>query len=255
MSDFSDFFPAAAGGGIGKTVTVGDYSYPNAQSLANFTGNKLTVFGASGATGNATSNLNIQLSSLTQPVGGTMYVQRMDTADTYVTIADITSATNGGACYAILGWNGDNTSGNFNKNFTTRITLDGGSAVEYPFAPVPDTASRKGFVAMGKAWVLASGISNSNGNSQAFQSQNQIVAESGPKTLYNTYDPTTGGWTNQNTWTSNVQRLQFDMIDAISASTQGLPYLHFTTSLKVEMKILAAGTVSNVYCGASILTF
>ena len=45
------------------------------------------------------------------------------------------------------------------------------------------------------------------------------------------------------------------MIDAISASTQGLPYLHFTTSLKVEMKILAAATVSNVYCGASILTF
>ena len=254
MSDFSDFFPAAAGGGIGQTITVGDVSYPNAQSLANFTGNKLTVFGASGASGTATSNLNIQLSSLTQPVGGTQYVKRLATADTYVTVADITSATNGGACYAILGWNGDNTTGNFNKNFTTRITLDGGSAVEYPFAPVPDTASRKGFVAMGKAWVLGSSI-NGSINGGLMQSQNQIAAESGPKTLYNSYDATTGGWNNQNTWTSNVQRLQFDMIDAISASTQGLPYLHFTTSLKVEMKILAAGTVSNVYCGASILTF
>lgn len=254
MSDFSDFFPAAAGGGIGQTITVGDVSYPNAQSLANFTGNKLTVFGASGASGTATSNLNIQLSSLTQPVGGTQYVKRLATADTYVTVADITSATNGGACYAILGWNGDNTTGNFNKNFTTRITLDGGSAVEYPFAPVPDTASRKGFVAMGKAWVLGSSI-NGSINGGLMQSQNQIAAESGPKTLYNTYDATTGGWTNENTWTANIQRLQFDMIDAISASTQGLPYLHFTTSLKVEMKILAAGTVSNVYCGASILTF
>ena len=255
MSNFSDFFPAAGGGGgIGQTITVGDYAYPNAQSLANFTGNKLTVFGASGASGASESNLNIQMSSLTQPVGGTMYVQRMGTADTYVTIADITSATNGGACYAILGWNGDNTQGNFNKNFTTRITLDGGSAVEYPFAPVPYTDSRRGFVAMGKAWVLGSGISGSV-NGGLIQSQNQIAAESGPKTLYNNYDATTGGWNNQNTWTANVQRLQFDMIDAISASTQGLPYLHFTTSLKVEMKILAAGTVSNVYCGASILTF
>mgnify|MGYP003628394408 CR=1 FL=1 len=254
MSDFSDFFPAAAGGGIGQTITVGDVSYPNAQSLANFTGNKLTVFGASGASGTATSNLNIQLSSLTQPVGGTQYVKRLATADTYVTVADITSATNGGACYAILGWNGDNTTGNFNKNFTTRITLDGGSAVEYPFAPVPDTASRKGFVAMGKAWVLGSSI-NGSVNGGLIQSQNQIAAESGPKTLYNNYDATTGGWTNENTWTANIQRLQFDMIDAISASTQGLPYLHFTTSLKVEMKILAAGTVSNVYCGSSILIF
>ena len=254
MSNFTDFFPVAAGGGIGQTITVGDYSYPNAQSLANFTGNKLTVFGASGASGTATSNLNIQLSSLTQPVGGTQYIKRLATADTYVTVADITSATNGGACYAILGWNGDNTTGNFNKNFTTRITLDGGSAVEYPFAPVPYTDSRRGFVAMGKAWVLGSGISGTAGTG-SIQSQTQIAKDNGPKALYNNYDATTGGWTNQNTWTDNVQRIQFDMIDAISASTQGLPYLHFTTSLKVEMKILAAGTVSNVYCGASILTF
>jgi len=36
---------------------------------------------------------------------------------------------------------------------------------------------------------------------------------------------------------------------------QGLPYLYFTTSLKVEMKVQNASVVSNAYAGASILEF
>ena len=94
MSNFTDFFPAAGGGGgIGQTITVGDYSYPNAQSLATFTSNKLTIFAGTYGSGASESNLNIQMSSLTQPAG-TMYVKRMATADTYETVADITNSPN-----------------------------------------------------------------------------------------------------------------------------------------------------------------
>jgi hypothetical protein len=251
MSDFSDFFPAAAGGGIGKTVTVGDYSYPNAQSLAAFTGNKLTIFGDTSAYGGVSSNLNIQMSSLSQPAG-TMYVKRLATADTYVTVADITGATNGGACYAILGYLGDTVSSGVLKNWTARITLDGGTAIEYVFAPTQFTNTRRNFVAMGQAWILSSAYTTNGGR---LSSRTGMASDSGAVPLYNYYDATTGGYTNQGGWNSSQQLVNFNMIDAVTASTQGLPYLHFTTSLKVEMKIENAGVVTNGYAGSSILIF
>ena len=242
---------AVAGGGIGQTITVGDYSYPNAQSLAAFTGNKLTVFGDTSATGGASSNLNIQMSNLSQPAG-TMYVKRLVTADTYVTVADITGATNGGACYAILGYLGDSASSAVLKNWTARITLDGGTAIEYVFAPTQFVNTRRNFVAMGQAWVCASAYTINGGR---LSSRTEMAGESGAVPLYNYYDATTGGYTNQGGWNSSNQLCNFNMIDAVTASTQGLPYLHFTTSLKVEMKVENAGTVSNGYAGSSILIF
>ena len=251
MSNFTDFFPAAAGGGIGQTITVGDYSYPNAQSLAAFTGNKLTVFANTNAYGNGFSNLNIQMSSLSQPAG-TMYVKRLATADTYVTVADITGATNGGACYAILGYLGDTVSSGVLKNWTARITLDGGTAIEYVFAPTQFTNTRRNFVAMGQAWVCASSYTLNGGR---LSSRTEMASEKGANPLYNYYDATTGGYTSQGTWESNNQLVNFNMIDAVTASTQGLPYLHFTTSLKVEMKIENASAVTNGYAGSSILIF
>ena len=252
MSNFTDFFPAAGGGGgIGQTITVGDYSYPNAQSLATFTGHKLTVFASSNGTGSAISNLNNQMSSLTQPAG-TMYVKRLATADTYETVTDITSSTNGGGCYGILGWMGDvNTAAN--KNWTARITLDGGTATEYAFAPVPYTDTRRNFVAMGQAWILGSLYQSSPYG--AISSRTQMIGGNGVNPLYNYYDATTGGYTNQNNWDSGAIKVSFDMIDAVTASMQGLPYLYFTTSLKVEMKVQNASVVSNAYAGASILEF
>jgi len=251
MSDFSDFFPAGGSGGIGKTVTVGDYSYPNAQSLATFTSNKLTIFASSGGSGDTASNLNIQMSSLTQPAG-TMYVQRMVTNDTYATIADITNSTNGGGCYAILGFCGDNNTG-ANKNWTARITLDGGTATEYAFAPVPYSDTRRNFVAMGQAWLMASNYDTSH--SINLSSRTQMITFDGARALHNYYDATTGGYTNQNWWNNSGIKCNFDMIDAVNASMQGLPYLHFTTSLKVEMKLQNTTVISNAYAGASILEF
>jgi len=254
MSNFTDFFPAAGGGGgIGQTITVGDYSYPNAQSLATFTSNKLTIFAGTYGSGTGESNLNIQMSSLTQPAG-TMYVKRMATADTYETVADITSSTNGGGCYAILGFCGDNNTG-ANKNWTARITLDGGTATEYAYAPIPASAgnTRRNFVAMGQAWLMASCYDSSY--PLILSSRTQMITGDGARGLYNYYDATTGGYTNQNHWNNSGIKCNFDMIDAGTASMQGLPYLHFTTSLKVEMKLQNTTVMSNAYAGASILEF
>ena len=94
MSDFSDFFPAAGGGGgIGQTITVGDISYPNARPLAEMAETRICEFGsdgsslrASGPSGSSTYN----------------YSATIPTSSAYVTVADVTGAANGGTPVEII---------------------------------------------------------------------------------------------------------------------------------------------------------
>lgn len=246
MSDFSDFFPAAAGGGIGQTITVGDYSYPNAQSLANFTGNKINLWGTGG--GNGPINANIY------ELGDAPYNYgvNLPTANTYVTVADITNATNGGACYGITGFNGDKDNCDNNSQFTFRITLDGASPVEYAFH-MPSSCSRGQFAVMGKAWENVSTRAQS-GLGQAISGQIGFVkGDESALPMYRNYDATTSSYYGY--WDEAAMDNSFNAIDAITASQRGLPYLYFTTSLKVEVKLEFSTTMSLVKAGAQILTF
>jgi len=247
MSDFSDFFPAGGGGGIGKTVTVGDYSYGNSWPLATIASNRLFVFGYGSGYGQIASNLT----ETTANTGPTRYGINMTSSDTYYTVADITSS-NGGACYGIYGMNTDKDNNLANKQWTFKITLDGAAAVEYAFVD-PDTVngqSRAGFAVMGKAWEIVSTWAQSYG--QAISGQIALVkGDESAVPMYKSYDATTsshyGYWDNLNMDNS------FNAIDAITASQRGLPFLHFTSSLKIETK--STYSDGNFWGSAEIITF
>ena len=249
MSDFTDFFPAAGGGSIGQTIKVGDYSYPNAQSLANFIANKINIWGDGAGNGPVSTNIYDMRDA---PYN---YGVNLPTANTYVTVADITNATNGGACYGITGFNGDKDNCDNNSQFTFRITLDGASPVEYAFY-MPSSCSRGQFAMMGKNWVMThenldGGISRVTSGQSAF-SQNTYYGGAFDSYFKN-YDTNTN--TFWSSWPQASQDFTLSVIDTITASTMGLPYLYFTTSLKVEVKLQFSTTMSLVKAGAQILTF
>lgn len=247
MSDFSDFFPAGGGGGIGKTVTVGDYSYGNSWPLATIASNRLMLFGDPSGSSLITSNL----AKTTANSGPTRYGINMPSSDTYYVVADITSS-NGGACYGIYGMNLDKDNSVANKQWTFKITLDGATAVEYAFAD-PDVSgqSRAGFAVMGKAWenvsTWATGYATQTLSGQAAFSKGDECAIP----FYDSYDVTTSSYYSY--WNTSSQDNTFIAIDATTASQRGLPFLHFTSSLKIETKSQVSN--SNFWGSAEIITF
>ena len=243
MSDFSDFFPAAGGGGIGKTVTVGDYSYGNSWPLATIASNRVMVYGAGSGSGRLESNLT----ATTATTGPTRYGISMPSSDTYYTVADITSS-NGGACYGIYGINTDTGNAATNRQWTFKITLDGATAVEYAF--VDPGTSRAGFAVMGKAWENVS--TWGSGYGQAISGQIAFLkGDESALPIYRNYDATTSSYYGY--WDEVNMDQSINAIDAITASQRGLPFLHFTSSLKIETKSASL----NIPCwgSAEIITF
>ena len=125
MANLSSFFPGG-GGGIGQTITVGDYAYPNARSTADWA--KYRIIQGS----NNLSQVPVRKLNSSEPSG--YQVGAPSAADTYITIADITSATNGGALlqtviYAANTRTPSNYSGPTGVT-TCKITIDGGTPIE-----------------------------------------------------------------------------------------------------------------------------
>jgi hypothetical protein len=244
MSDFSDFFPAAGGGGIGKTVTVGDYSYGNSWPLATIASNRLMLYGTGNGSGKVVSSLTLT----TAGSGPTRYGISMPSSDTYYTVADITSS-NGGACYGIYGINTDTGNAAANRQWTFKITLDGATAVEYAF--VDPSNSRAGFAVMGKAWEIVSTWGYGS-YGQAISGQIGFVkGDDSALPMYRYYDATTSS--NYGYWDEGNMDQSINAIDAITASQRGLPFLHFTSSLKIETKSASLNTPC--WGSAEIITF
>ena len=139
-----------------------------------------------------------------------------------------------------------------NKQWTFKITLDGATAVEYVFVD-PDIVngqSRAGFAVMGKAWENVS--TWASGYAQAISGQNAFVkGDEAAIPFYDSYDATTSSYYSY--WNTSHQDNTFIAIDATTASQRGLPFIHFTSSLKIETKSQVSN--SNFWGSAEIITF
>jgi hypothetical protein len=241
MSNFSDFFPAAAGGGIGQTITVGDYSYPNAISIENFAKTKIRFVN--------TVQINTQVVSMPSSSSPGSYASTASANNTWANLANITSATNGGGIY-FMGGHYQN-SVNYAPQMYWRVTIDGGTPFEIGSPYIAGES---------QAWIMGASyeIANPIGNSTTWTSAQSILVNNGggfsnisSGWSTNSYSPgeyyfQTGG---------NLQNSTIGVYTPELSATKGLPYIYFSSSCLIEYKVNEPSTFTSASAFATIKTF
>ena len=119
MSNLTDFFAAGgAGGGIGQTITVGDISYPNARTASEIK----CFYIYQGSNG---SNNNYGFYNFTSTESGWYTTNGGGGNSDWVTVANITSSTNGGGVFAAINYFDDSSADHTSRVVEFRITIDG----------------------------------------------------------------------------------------------------------------------------------
>lgn len=239
MANFSSFFPSAGGGGggIGQTITVGDYSYPNAISLTDFVNLQQTL---SNNTNNSTVVMRHPSSS-----SPTSYVVSSAAHDTYENLVNITSATNGGALY-FLGSEFRNGTPR-TVNCAWRVTIDGGTAVEITN---PSFTTEAVCTMMGQGWQnFATNSGSTKFNMEPLRGS--IINETALRPLSHNY--ASGKYyleTNSSSLRSNIF-----VHTAEDCATFGAAYVYFSTSLLIEFKTVESSVYNDGKGVAIVKTF
>ena len=235
MSNFTDFFPAAAGGGIGQTITVGDYAYPNARPINDWLKTNYNTM--------TYHWYKYVMMPSNQPVNEGSYVLAL-TQGSYNTIVDITSAANGGALINAGVWKYDTQRGNNNQpTLTYRFTIDGGTPVVLgPF--VNPTRNEIGSYASSVGyWDIIGQNYASSGTSTFLQNRAispvaQGISSTNASYVYSgVVDATTGVNYNAVNYTADGISGFYPSRPLNDYLFSGFPYVYFATSCKVEVLI------------------
>lgn len=128
MANFSSFFPSAAGGGgdTATTIEVGGIKYGNVYTNPNDAHYVLTAARGTSVYFSHTKSSSTALDSLADS-NLVPYDMVSRTLDTYYTVVNVTSATNGGFFHFLLG---GSTTTSLQAGCGMKITIDG-TAYEY----------------------------------------------------------------------------------------------------------------------------
>tara|TARA_Y100000022_G_C13250367_1_gene376895 strand:- start:668 stop:1384 length:717 start_codon:yes stop_codon:yes gene_type:complete len=222
MSDFTDFFPAASGGGgIGKTITVGDYSYPNARDIDEWAKNKFSI-----NNGYSEGYFIFEPFSSNNPWA---YTAALQTNDTYEIIANITNATNGGALFSIGSYK--TSSSQTTSTATFKITIDGGTPKEYTF--IENTNGRSFGNFMGDFCIYSN---ESNGYGSPVPTNTRLYnANDGEELIGTHYDNSSATMFTSMTGYYAYNRACLGKAAPFSI-LEGTAFVYYSTSCKVEVK-------------------
>ena len=238
------------GGGIGKTVTVGDFNYINAIPLSRWS--ELGFF-------YYTSYYPRMIMFRPSSDFTTTYTYNHTSANTYQTIANITGASNGGALHNAQAANSSITGGG---TWTFKITIDGGTPVEIStigmsnrqytgFILGPHNYSSHGYYSDDYSLAFNGGIGEGPYHAHVYSNSYPLGNSTSSSASYIPYY--------QNSSSSSGSTSAYGIIKGYRAPlalSYGMPFVHFTSSCKVEFKSSSTNFYSNtIYAAAEISTF
>lgn len=212
MSSITSLISAGGGGG-GASHILTD---PQKMTKLMYGGNTISLK-SSFTDIYATSSTNFWNSLDYDP---SIYINLIGANDTYVTLADITSSTNGGYLWWVISPLMSNTS---NPSSSVRITVDGGTPVEI--------TSNSGTYSGGSRFVLGSGIVG--GEPIVNTNPNGYFSNSNTNAYYSNVSNTLNDYSNGIN-NGGLKGYVADNIAGIMTST--FERLYFESSIKVEVK-------------------
>jgi len=228
MANFSDFFPAAGGGGTtaGTTLEVNGVTYENVYTSPD------AAFYAPGIANSASvyfgqyDTRNYSLTSHSDPNIYTfnLYAQGLNT---YHTIANITNATNGGFFYWALS-GAPITS--LRSGYQIKITIDG-TAYEY----IGDSADVNGasYNRMFVGNVLPIAYDSANDYKNYFLTGGDPISTSLSNGVFD--------------YTGNALAKKISLPDSFESKQFGMKKVYFETSCKVEMMMKTYDVNNDIY--------
>jgi hypothetical protein len=245
MANFSSFFPvAAAGGGIGQTITVGDYSYPNAISVEDFSETKVRIVSS------YQYSQNYHFLRTPSSSSPTSFSATPSSNNTYVTLANITSATNGGGIY-FLGGEYNNVT-NYCPQLFWRITIDGGTPYEIGSAYICGPSQ---LWMMGSAYEMVQPFGSGD---KRYSGTQTIWGNSPSDGVSIAKSWSTNSYSDGEYYASSADqqtRTRVGVYPAEHAATMGCPYIYFSSSCLVEFKVIEASSFGDGDGFATIKTF
>lgn len=228
MSNLTDFFSAGGSGssGIGKTVTVGDYSYPGAIDISDCELYRLY----STSTSSTLDYENAKILTTNHPDAYSGW----DNSTGFNTVVDITSSTNGGALYGAISYKHTTGTANdhLNRQVQIRITLDGTAT----------TFTSYQFDSDGREWVWIGGIGrqeihfkdhDSGAGTFRFEAEEGVTTSTSIPNSW-TWDSTTSSF--YKAFSSSSSEKSYMIFPHAQTFNKGCRYLHFENTCKVEVK-------------------
>jgi hypothetical protein len=244
MSNLTDFFSAGgAGGGIGQTITVGDMTYTNARPISD-----IKIYYIYQNTNLSYNNYNFRSFDSNEP--GWYHANGGGGASDWVTVADITSSTNGGAIYGAQCYFDNSAQDHTNRVVEMRITIDGSSTSWTTASRNCYNLSMAYLGPLGNCYINFQSSSNSYGAPGTIDGFSAMFAGSAPSTRAFTYDVTTGSY--ENDADANQGAAWWYKEPSSLWGIRAQPFVYFSSTCKVEMKVNRDNSEDKFYTGIKL---
>ena len=244
MSNLTDFFSAGGtGGGIGQTITVGDITYTNARPISD-----IKIYYIYQAT--STNNTPYRFLNFFSNEPGWYHADGGGSSSDWVTVANITSSTNGGGIYGAQCYFWNASVDDTNRVVQMRITIDGSSTSWTTASRNCYNFSMAYLGPLGNCYMNFQSASGSYGSPGTLDGFSAIYAKEDPETNPFFYDATTDSY-EQNA-EAEAGRVYWYKEPSSLWGARAQPFIYFSSTCKVEMKVNRSSSDDKFYTGIKL---